>query len=129
MKNAAYERIDKWISEMTLKEKISLLSRADEWSTAGIDRLGIPSVTMTDGPYGVRTLDDGKRIPVPATSFPTSLSMASSWNTELVKCVGIAIAKEAKAKGCRILLGPCVNIIRHYAFSILRNVGWDSRWL
>ncbi len=98
---------------MTLKEKVSLLSGKDRWSTTPVERLGIPSVITTDGPHGVRTepVWEG-RIDSPATSFPTGISMASSWNTELIERVGVALAEETRALACDILLGPCVNIVR-----------------
>ena len=48
----------------------------------------------------------------PATSFPTGVSMASSWDPALIERVGMALADETRALGCDILLGPCVNIVR-----------------
>jgi beta-glucosidase len=109
--------MEQWVEELlvklTLKEKVSLLSGKDRWSTTSIERLGIPSVITTDGPHGVRTepMWEG-RIHSPATSFPTGVSMASTWNTELIERVGVALAEETRALACDILLGPCVNIVR-----------------
>lgn len=100
------------LSQMTLREKISLLAGKDIWSTVPIDRLGIPSITMTDGPHGVRAPAEAGRISNPTTCFPTGVSMAASWNTELVGKVGQAIAEETRGMGCDIILGPCVNIVR-----------------
>ncbi len=108
------QRVEELLGKMTLKEKVSLLSGRDNWTTVPIDRLGIPFITMTDGPHGVRlSNDEAGRKGGPATSFPTGVSIASSWNPELVERVGQALGEETLAMGCNILLGPCVNIVRH----------------
>jgi beta-glucosidase len=111
--SALEQRVEDLLGKLTLQEKVSLLSGKDRWSTTPIERLGIPSLIMTDGPHGVRTepMWEG-RIHSPATSFPTGVSMASSWNTELIERVGVALAEETRALACDILLGPCVNIVR-----------------
>jgi beta-glucosidase len=107
------QRVEDLLSKLTLKEKVLLLSGKDSWRTATIERLGIPSLTMTDGPHGVRSNQpDTGRVVSPATSFPTAISMAASWNPELIERVGAALGEEARAMGCDILLGPCVNIVR-----------------
>jgi beta-glucosidase len=112
-KQSVDKRVEELLSKMTLREKISLLSAKDNWNTVPIDRLGIPSLTMTDGPHGVRSNQpEANRIVGPATSFPTGASMASSWNPELIQKVGAALGEETRAMGCHILLGPCVNIAR-----------------
>src|SRR5512139_510920 len=105
-------RLDASIRKMTLPEKVSLLSGLDKWHTVPIERLGIPSIVMTDGPHGIRANQEG-RMRSPTTSFPTGVSMASSWNPELVERIGAALAEETRALGCDILLAPCVNIVRH----------------
>ena len=105
--------IEALLSKMTLQEKVALLSGKDTWHTFPLERLGIPSLTMTDGPHGVRTCEpELGRIISPATCFPTGVSMAASWNPALVSEVGAALASETRAMGCDILLGPCVNIAR-----------------
>ncbi|MGE5221721.1 MAG: glycoside hydrolase family 3 protein, partial [Omnitrophica WOR_2 bacterium] len=106
-------RLEKLLSQMTLYEKISLLAGRDTWNTMPIPRLGIPSIVMTDGPHGVRAADPqtGRKVE-PTTCFPTGVSMAASWNTELIERVGSALGEETRAEGCNILLGPCVNIAR-----------------
>ena len=105
-------QIEKVLKRLTLVEKVSLLSGQDRWHTAALERFGIPSIVMTDGPHGVRANEDG-RVKGSATSFPTGVSMASSWDPELVEQVGAALAEETRALGCNVLLGPCVNIVRH----------------
>ena len=108
------ERIETFLKQLTLREKVSLLSGKDAWHTVAIDRLGIPALVMSDGPHGVRSSQsEAGRIDSPATSFPTGVSMASSWDPALIERVGAALGEETRAMGCDILLGPCVNIVRH----------------
>lgn len=107
------KRIVMLLKEMTLEEKISLVSGKDYWHTQNIDRLGIPSMKITDGPHGCRTashLDPNETLP--ATCFPTGIGLAATWNTELIEKVGTAIGRETRERGCSIILGPCVNIHR-----------------
>lgn len=102
------------VRAMTLKEKVSLLSGLDDWRTVPIDRLGIPSITMTDGPHGVRAnFEHTARARDVSTAFPSGVSMAATWNEDLIRRVGSALAEETRALGCHVLLGPCVNIVRH----------------
>jgi beta-glucosidase len=107
------ERVENLLAQMTLREKVSLLSGKDIWNTVPVERLGIPSMTMTDGPHGVRAADisTGRKLG-PATSFPTGISMGACWNPELIERVGAALAEETRQMDCHILLGPCVNIVR-----------------
>jgi beta-glucosidase len=108
------KRVDELLGRLTLEEKIALLSGKDDWLTVPIMRLGIPSITMTDGPHGVRATNPGpERKEGLTTSFPTGISMAASWNTELIEEVGQALGEETRGMDCDILLGPCVNIIRY----------------
>lgn len=108
------QRVEELLNQLTLKEKVALLSGQDAWNTVPIERLGIPSLTMTDGPHGVRAnrTEAGRRAG-PTTAFPTGVSLASSWNPELVERASAALGEETRAMGCDILLGPCVNIVRH----------------
>lgn len=110
---AIEQRITDLLGKMTLKEKVSLMSGKDNWHTVPIERLGIPWLTMTDGPHGVRTQPDPSRPVGPATAFPTGVSFAASWNPELIERVGQALGAETHALDCDVLLGPCVNIVRH----------------
>ncbi len=108
------QRVDDLLAKMTLHEKVSLLSGADAWHTMPIERLGIPSMTMSDGPHGVRAgTPDAGRPSGPTTCFPTGVSMAATWNTDLIEQVGAALGEETRAMGADVLLGPCVNIVRH----------------
>jgi beta-glucosidase len=101
------------VGEMELEEKALLLSGDGWWQTHAVDRLGIPSISLSDGPHGLRKVDGGG-LPtsVAATCFPTASALASSWDTELIREVGIALARECQAHDVHILLGPGVNMKR-----------------
>ena len=98
-------RIQGLIDQMTLDDKIAMVSGEDPWMTHPIPQLGISSIKVADGPHGVR--NGGK-----ATCFPTGIGMAATWNPALVRRIGVALAEETRGKGFDILLGPCVNICR-----------------
>lgn len=100
---AAEQRIGELLRQMTLEEKVSLVSGTGFESRA-IPRLGIPPLTMTDGPVGVRW---GR-----STAFPASIALAAAWDTSLARKYGQALGREAKAKNRWMLLGPCININR-----------------
>jgi len=97
---------------MTLEEKASLCSGLDNWHTKPIERLGIPSIKMSDGPHGLRKEVPNQRNSVPSTCFPTAVTTASSWDRELIKQLGQALAKECQAEEVDIILGPAINIKR-----------------
>jgi beta-glucosidase len=97
---------------MTLEEKASLCSGLDNWHTKPIERLGIPSIRMSDGPHGLRKEVPNQQTSVPSTCFPTAVTTASSWDRELIKQMGQAIAQECQAEEVDIILGPAINIKR-----------------
>ena len=107
-------QVEGLICKLTLEEKIGLLSGRDLWRTVPVERLGIPSIVMTDGPHGVRACnpETGRRVG-PATAFPSGISMGAAWNPRLIEQVGQALGEETRGMDCDILLGPCVNIVRH----------------
>jgi beta-glucosidase len=100
------------IAQMTLEEKASLCSGLDNWHTKPIERLGIPSIRMSDGPHGLRKEVPNQQTSVPSTCFPTAVTTASSWDRELIKQMGQAIAQECQAEEVDIILGPAINIKR-----------------
>jgi beta-glucosidase len=101
------------VAQMTLQEKASLCSGKDLWSTRPIDRLGIPSIFMTDGPHGLRkSIGSDFGNSVPATCFPTASALASSWNPTLAWQEGVALGEECQAADVQIILGPGVNMKR-----------------
>ena len=101
------------VAEMTLEEMALLLSGDGWWHTHSIDRLQIPAISIFDGPHGLRKVEGGG-LPtsVPATCFPTASGLASSWDTELIRQVGAALAEECQAHDVQILLGPGINMKR-----------------
>ena len=102
--------------DLTVEEKIALCSGEDFWHAKEMP--GVPKLMMTDGPHGLRKQEDtadmlGVNKSVPATCFPTAVSTACSWDADLLKKIGQAIALEAAANGVGLLLGPGANIKRN----------------
>ena len=109
-----YENI---INKMTLEEKASLCVGKDYWNSENIERLGIPSIKMSDGPHGLRVQKEkGDNLGVNksevATCFPSSATIANSWDRDVAYKLGKAIGEEAKSENVNIVLGPGVNIKR-----------------
>src|SRR5579864_3645119 len=103
--------VESLVAHMTLDEKASLTAGADLWSTVGLDRLGIPKVGLTDGPSGAR----GPNLPgsgPPSVCVPCGSAIGATWDPRLVKEIGALIGREARDRGCRILLAPTVNLHR-----------------
>jgi beta-glucosidase len=105
------------LADLDLEEKASLLSGSGFWHTRAVDRVGIPSVMVADGPHGLRKQPGpgdhvGAGDSVPATCFPTAAALGSSFDADLVRRVGEAIGDEARAQGVAVVLGPGINIKR-----------------
>ena len=105
------------VSMMTLREKLSILSGDGFWKTDEIKRLGVDSITMTDGPHGIRREKDFsdsaiQSESIPATCFPTAATLACSFDRSLIKSVGEMLGDEASDLGVDVVLGPGVNIKR-----------------
>jgi beta-glucosidase len=101
------ERARDLAARLTLEEKVALMAGAASFTLNGVDRLGVPTINMADGPTGVRS-NAGE----PATVFPVGVAMASTWNPDLVREVAAAIGREALALGARVVLAPTINIVR-----------------
>lgn len=106
------------IKQMTLEEKSSLMSGKDFWQTQNIERLGIESIFLADGPHGIRRQAEaadhlGLNPSIPATCFPTAATVANSWNEQLVETMGVYLGKEAVAQKVNVLLGPGINMKRN----------------
>jgi len=109
--------IDHLLTELTLEEKASLTSGSSFWYTAPVERLGIPKIMVSDGPHGLRAQPgEGDHLglggSLPATCFPTASAVASTWNPDLLRRIGQALAQEARACNLSVILGPGVNMKR-----------------
>ncbi|MFT4219716.1 MAG: glycoside hydrolase family 3 C-terminal domain-containing protein [Microbacterium sp.] len=105
------------LSELTLEEKAALTSGLDFWTTKPIERVGIPSIMMTDGPHGLRKQGGasdhlGLADSIPATCFPPAVGLSATFDAELAERIGAAIGTEAAIENVAIALGPGVNIKR-----------------
>jgi len=108
-------KINNLIKKMTLEEKATLCTGASPWTTTPIERLGVPEMTVSDGPHGVRRVadvNDWLAGSLPATCFPTASCMASTWDVDLIHAMGQAIAEECIALKVDVVLGPGANMKR-----------------
>ena len=111
-------RVKDALNRMTLEEKVALCHAQSKFSSAGVPRLGIPELWMSDGPHGVRAeinwndwgyanwTNDS------ITAFPALTCLAATWNPEMSAKYGKAIGEEARYREKDVLLGPGVNIYR-----------------
>ena len=97
---------------MTTEEKASLLSGANFWNTKPIERLNIPSIMMTDGPIGLRKVEEGEVDSAVSVCFPSGCLTACSFDRDLFREMGEAIGEECQAYNVGMILGPAVNIKR-----------------
>ena len=109
--------LDEYISKLTLEEKAALLQGWTTWTSFDCKRLGIPAIFMSDGPTGLRKQAGagdhlGLNASVPATCFPTSATMANTWDEELGVQLGEALGAEAAAENVHVVLGPGLNMKR-----------------
>jgi len=105
------------LAKMTLQEKAAFCSGADFWHTKAIERLGVPSVMMCDGPHGLRKQEGagdhlGLNDSIETVCYPTAAAMASSFDCVAMARLGKALGRECQAEGISMLLGPGVNIKR-----------------
>lgn len=103
---------------MTREEKSSLTSGRNFWRTKPVERLGVPSIMLTDGPHGLRKQEVasdhlGLNKSLASTCFPTAATLANSWDLDLVERVGSALGAESAAERVSVLLGPGLNIKRN----------------
>lgn len=109
--------VEEYIKKLSLEEKAVVLQGSTSWTTRPIARLLLPSIWLADGPHGLRkqagSADHlGINESVPATCFPTSATMANSWDLELGEALGRALGEEAQAQHIQVVLGPGLNIKR-----------------
>lgn len=106
------------LQTLTLKEKIALCNGADFWHSKAMPEQGVPAITMSDGPHGVRYQSDagdmlGVNRSQPATCFPTAVTSGATWDPDLLAAEGEAIGQEGLFYGVDVVLGPGVNIKRN----------------
>jgi len=109
--------IKKIVSQMTLEEKAGMCSGQDFWHLKSVERLGVPTVMVSDGPHGLRKQDDsgdhlGINESIVAVCFPTACATASSWDPEMLESMGKVLGEECQAENLSVLLGPAANIKR-----------------
>ncbi|KAF2118271.1 glycoside hydrolase superfamily [Lophiotrema nucula] len=104
------DRARELAASLTLEEQIQLLAAADFWRTVAFPEKGIPSIKTTDGPCGARGefFTNG----TPAALFPSGVSLASTWNVDLMEEVGQHLGDETKARGADVLLAPTICMHR-----------------
>ena len=105
------------VEQMSLEEKASLLSGKNFWESKPVERLNIPTLSMSDGPHGIRKQGEnvdhlGLNKGLPATSFPTAAAVANSWDIKMAENIGVLLGEEAVAQKICVLLGPGLNIKR-----------------
>lgn len=105
------------ISKLTLEEKCYLLSGKDFWQSRSVKAKGVPNMTLSDGPHGIRKQEGagdqlGLGGSVPATCFPTAATIANSWDPALGEEIGRCLGEEAAAQDVCVLLGPGLNMKR-----------------
>lgn len=107
-------RIDAILAELTVEERAGLLHGASimpvdgTWLVEGVDRLAVPGLHMLDGPRGLSKMS-GRA----GTAFPVAMMRAATWDPDLERRVGAAIAREVLSVGGDVLLAPTVNLLRH----------------
>ncbi len=118
MKKVDEERIEQLLAELTLEEKIAMIHGEGIFQTAGVERLQIPPLKMSDGPMGVRkefTLKEWINVwqtEDKASYLPSNSALASTWNRELAYETGKVLGAEARGRGKDVILAPGINIKR-----------------
>lgn len=111
-------RVEEYLSQMTLEEKVGILHAQSKFSSAGVPRLGIPELWTTDGPHGIRAevkWDEWNQAGWTndsCTAFPALTCLAATWSEEMSALYGRVIGEEARYREKDVLLGPGVNIYR-----------------
>src|SRR5262249_54477255 len=96
--------------DLTLEEQAALTAGRDFWHTVSLERVGLPSLGVTDGPCGAR----GDRWAVGTSAcVPCGSALAATWDRDVVRRVGSLLADETRAKSAGVLLAPTVNLHRH----------------
>jgi beta-glucosidase len=97
------------VGQLSLEEKVSLLSGQEFWSLPALPSIGLEAIVMSDGPSGVK---GEERTPVRSPVTPCGTALAATWNTELVAGVASLLGEAARANGVHVLLAPATNLLR-----------------
>jgi beta-glucosidase len=97
--------VDAMLAKLTLEQKIKLIGGVDGMFTYAMPEIGLPRLKMSDGPMGVRTWG-------PTTGYAVGIGLASSWDIDLARQVGVSLGRDARSRGVNFLLGPGVDIYR-----------------
>ena len=112
------ETVERLLSLLTREEKVALVTGTEFMCTNPIPRLSIPALRMADGPHGLRKQvgkqNNGPGSSLPATVFPTAVTVAASFRPENARRLGEALGDECRAQGVQLLLGPGLNIKRSH---------------
>ena len=89
--------IDAVVADLSIDEKASLTTGATMWTTQPVERLGLPSVTLTDGPAGAR----GPFVPglgqqVATLCIPCGSALGATFDPELVEELGRAVGHQTR---------------------------------
>jgi beta-glucosidase len=107
---ATDQRLKALLAELTLVEKVQLLTGRDFWTTWPLEKIGLRRMLFSDGPTGVRgEVWDERR---PSMNFPSAAAISSSWDPSIADRLGAASAIEARRKGVDVVLGPTINLHR-----------------
>lgn len=107
---AVDQRIEALVQELTLEEKVQLLTGRDFWTTWPMEKIGLRRMLVSDGPSGVRGEVWDER--QPSMNFPSATAISSSWDPAIADRLGAASAVEARRKGVDVVLGPTINLHR-----------------
>lgn len=103
-------RLNQLVSELTLEEKVQLLTGRDFWTTWPIEKIGLRRILVSDGPSGVRGEVWDERSP--SLNLPSATALSSSWDLDIARRYGAASAVEARRKDVDVVLGPTINLHR-----------------
>lgn len=111
------ENITAILNELTVEEKIALLAGANVWESVALPQYKLRAVSFNDGPFGLRKPKDPEQAAIgeatiKATSFPTTSLLSSTFNTDLLNKMGLALGEECNDQAVDVLLGPGLNIKR-----------------
>ena len=106
------QQVEQILSRLTLDEKIKLVTGYGSWHTYPVERLGVESIMMTDGPIGLRKVDEGESESHVSVCFPSGCLTSCSFDKELLEKMGEVLGEECQAYEVGMILGPAINIKR-----------------